>query len=300
MSAALLNHVLRRTLRSLRENAALNVAATAVIAVALLLLGVTLTVGHNVGELVRTWGQDVHMSLTLRPGLSDAARAAIEAELRARPEVESLRYVSSAEAVTWMAEQVDGIGPTLEELGPEALPASFELSLRAEVARDPAAVDAFARSLDRPEIDLVDYGAAWVERFQSFLSLLELFGAVLAVLVVAAAIFVVLNTVRLVVYSRRDELEIQRLVGGTDGFIVAPFALEGLIQGLAGGGLAVLGLWIVHQGLVTRLRDALSLEAAGELSFLPAGQLALLGFTGALVGGAASAWTAWRALARMP
>lgn len=300
MSAALLGHVLRRTARSLRENAGLHGAATAVIAVALLLLGVTLTVGHNVRELVSTWGQDVHMSVTLRSGTAEPARAALEQELRARPEVVQLRYVSSAEAAAWMASRVEGIQPTLDELGPDALPASFELELRPELTADPTALAAFARGLDRPEIAGVDYGAAWVERFQSFLGLLKLFGAVLATLVVAAAVFVVLSTVRLVVHNRRDELEIQRLVGGTDPFIIAPFALEGLAQGLLGGGLAVLGLWAVHQGLVTRLRDALALEAAGELSFLPGGQLAALVVAGAVVGALASAWTAWRALVRLP
>lgn len=298
MTRAALGHILRRAARSLWENLALNVVAIFVIATALLLVGVTLTMQHNLDALVETWGQDVHVSATLAADLSEDGLADLEAEIRQMPEVAELRYVSREEASQWLAERVDGLGPVLDELGSDALPASFEIGLKPEVAESPAAVEAFAEALRRPGIEELDYSTAWVERFRNFLSLLRLLGSVLGVLILGTAAFVVLNTVHLIVYSRRDEVEIQKLVGGTAEYIIAPFALEGLAQGLFGAGLAVLGLWAVHGLLVDRLRGALGLSDV-PLD-LPGGALTLLLLTGSLLGVIASSLAAWRFLRRAP
>lgn len=300
MSPHALGHVLRRSMRSLWENLGLNAIAALVIGTALLLVGVTITAQHNLDALVATWGQDVHISAWLEPDLSDEARAALEAELRALPEVRELRYVSETEAAAWLSERVDGIGPVLEELGPDALPASFEIALQPELALDPAGVEAFADTLARPGIAELDYGAAWFERFRAFLSLLRVLGGALGLIILGTAAFVVLNTVHLIVYSRRDEVEIQKLVGGTAGFIVAPFAIEGLVQGAVGALLALGGLSVVHGLLAARLQEILGPLAETTTLVLPAGPLAALGLAGALLGVLASSLAAWRFLRRAP
>jgi len=295
-----LSHVLRRALRSLWENLALNAVAIMVIATALLLVGVTLTMQHNLDALVASWGQDVHVSATLAPALSAEALTALEAEIRQMPEVADLRYVSREEAAAWLGERVEGLGPVLQELGPDALPASLEITLRPEVADDAARVEAFAAGLKRPSIEDLDYSTAWVERFRDFLTLLRGLGSVLGLLILGTAAFVVLNTVHLIVYSRRDEVEIQKLVGGTAEFIIAPFALEGLAQGLLGAGLAVVGLRIAHGLIVSRLRDAVGLGPDALPLSLPSSSLLTLTLAGAGLGVVASTLAAWRFLRRAP
>ncbi len=298
MTRAALGHIARRALRSLWENLGLNAVASVIIATALLLVGVTVTMQHNLDALVQTWGQDVHVSATLAPTLTEEARAALEEELRGLPEVAELRYVSREEAAAWLSERVDGLGPVLDELGPDALPASFEIGLKPEIASDPAAVDAFAERLRRPGLEDLDYSTAWVERFRNFLGLLRVLGSVLGVLILGTAAFVVLNTVHLIVYSRRDEVEIQKLVGGTAEYIIAPFTLEGLAQGLCGAALACAGLWVVHGLLVERLRGALGLSEVPLA--LPPGAVPALLLVGAALGGVASSLAAWRFLRRAP
>lgn len=296
----MLGHALRRALRSLWENLWLNAVSVLVIATGLLLVGVAWTVQHNLDSLVATWGQDVHVSAYLKAGVTDEASKGLAQRIGALPEVQRVDYISSEEAQRWLSERVEGLSGVLGELGPDALPASLEITLKAEVLSDPAAVRLFAESLPRDEIEELDYGTGWVERFRAFLSLLRVMGGVLGALILASAAFVVVNTVHLIVYSRRDEVEIQKMVGGTPTFIIAPFAIEGLIQGLVGALLAATGLSVVHYLVVDRLRVALAMAPETTLLALPGRAMLTLALAGALVGLGASTLSAWRFLRRAP
>ena len=296
----MLGHALRRAMRSLWENLGLIAVSVLVIATGLLLVGVAWTVQHNLDALVATWGQDVHVSAYLKAGVTEETSSALVNKVSAMPEVERVDYISQEEAQRWLAERVEGLSGVLGELGPDALPASLEITLKADVLADPAAVQRFAEALPRDAIEELDYGTGWVERFRAFLSLLRVMGGVLGTLILASAAFVVVNTVHLIVYSRRDEVEIQKMVGGTPSFIIAPFAIEGLVQGLVGALFAGLGLSLVHYLVVDRLRVALAMAPETNLLALPSSAMLSLTLAGALVGLGASTLSAWRFLRRAP
>lgn len=293
-------HIFRRVLRSLWENLYLNVVATGVIAAALLLIGVFLTVQFNLSSIVDTWDRDVHLSAYFHPEISESRRFAARDRIAAMPEVAEVRYVSESDAREWLLGQVQDMEEVLQEVGEDALPASLEVTLHPHAASEPASISRFASSLDDSEFQDIDYGQEWVERFNAFLSLLKLLGGILGSLIVLAALFLVANTVDLVVYNRKHELEIEKLVGASRAFSVSPFVLEGLTQGVLGAALAILGLMGVHRLLVTRLQDALQLGIAGELHFLPITYIAAMATVGALLGSMAAGGAVFRFLARAP
>ena len=296
----MIEHVFRRAGRSLWENVYLNVVATGVIASALLLLGVFLTIEYNLSSIIDSWDRDVHLSAYFEPQITESARFAARDRIAAMPGVQEVRYVSEADAKAWLLEQVGGMEEVLDQVGSDALPASLEITLTTEQAEEPAAIAAFAKSLAGPEFQDIDFGQQWVERFNAFLSLLKLLAAILGSLIALAAMFLVANTVDLIVFNRKAELEIERLVGATRSFIVSPFVLEGLLQGAVGSCFAVGALVLVHRLLVTRLQEALDLGIAGPLEFLPATYLLGLVVAGAVVGSVASGAAAFRFLARAP
>ena len=289
MTAAVL-----RTVRSVREHTYLAVVSTGVITAALLLVGIYGLVMFNLKALVGSWEQDVHVSAYLRPDVGPEAHLAVQQALAARPEVEAVRYVSEAEAQTWMSERMPELGPVLGELGEGTLPASLEITLRAPYT-SPEALSAFVATLqDGGPYQDVDYGRDWVARFNTFLSLLTALGVVLGGFIGVAALFLVGNTIHLVVYARRDELEIMRLVGATDSYILSPFLLEGALQGVIGASIALGTLYAVHRGLVMRLHEVLALAFGdGSLQFLPVAWTLGM-FAGGIVLGTGAAWGAVR------
>jgi cell division transport system permease protein len=275
--------LIRRTSRSLWENAYLNSVAVGVIAASLLLIGVYLTIQFNLNRLVDTWDRDVHVSAYFHNDVPEQRRFDLRDQLASRSEVVRVRYVSPEDAQEWMRERMPGMDSVLKELGAEALPASLEISLTNTAAR-PEAIADFSQSLSLEAFTDVDYGQEWMERFHGFLSLLQLLGAIMGSLILMAAIFLVMNTIHLIVYNRKAELEIQKLVGATDGFILAPFVAEGLFQGLAGALLSIAGLYAIHNLLVVRLKDSLELAASADLSFLPTSYLLAIILAGAVTG----------------
>lgn len=299
MNPHTLQHILRRAARSLWENLYLNAVATGVVAASVLLLGVYASVQHNLDHIVETWSRDVHISAYFAPGVPESERFALRDQLAARPEVAAVRYISEADAEGWLVSQVAGLEPVLAELGEGVLPASLEITLTS-AASQPAAMDAFVAQLQSPVLDDIDYGREWVERFNAFLALLRALGAFLGLLILLSGAFLVTNTIHLVVYSRRDELEVARLVGASPSFIILPFVLEGLVQGILGFCVALGGLWLVHRIVVLRLQEALQLDVGGDLQLMPLPSLALLGLAALSLGVFAALVATRRFLARAP
>jgi cell division transport system permease protein len=104
-------------------------------------------------------------------------------------------------------------------------------------------------------------GAVWLARLETLLARGRVVGLLVLALVAVATAILVSNTLRLAVYARRDEIEIMKLVGATDGYVGAPILLEGILQGLAGAGLAVAALGGAAWVLVPRLRDVLPIAS---------------------------------------
>lgn len=290
-------HILRRASRSLLEDIYLHSMATGVIAAALLLMGVFLSIQYNLHRMVRSWTRDVHVSAYFQPDVPEQRRFAIRERLSRDPRVAAVTYISEEEAQDWLIERVEGVAVALAELGPGVLPASLEITLRDGEVAPPGS---FADLLPPDEFTDVDMGQDWVARFNEFLNTLRLLSAIMGILVLFTALFVVTNTVNLVVYARREEIEIEKLVGASSGFIISPFIVEGLVQGVFGALLAVGGLWAVHAVLVSRLESALQLGVGADIAVLPWPWLGGLVALGVTLGVGASTVAVLRFLSRAP
>ena len=293
-----LPHTLRRSLRSIWENFYLNAVASSVICVSLLLLGVFGIVETNVSTTVEDWNKDVHISAYFSDSISEAERLELRDQIHAYPEVVQVRYVSEEDAKKWLLEEIKSISDTLDELGDNALPASLEIMLIPEMAH-PQRVEEFAQKLNQGDFANIDYGVVWVERFNAFLRLFEMLGTLVGLLIVIATIFLVTNTIHLIIYNRREELEVTKLVGASDAYITVPLVFEGFVQGLTGSLGAISGLWVIHSLLSTQLQESFDINFISELLFLPSSKLLILILVGVGLGSASAFIASYRFLRKI-
>jgi cell division transport system permease protein len=209
-----------------------------VIGIALALPACLGLVVMNARALAGGWASAFDLTLYLKPGLPDHDGAQLRERLAARPDVAGARLVGAAEGLAEFR-RWSGLGAALDALKDNPLPAVIVVQPRLSEAHDAAAVERLADALRaQPGVDQVQLDTAWVRRFSALLDGLERAGTMLAAALAVAVLLVVGNTIRLDIDTRRAEIEVTKLVGGSDGFVRRPFLYGGFWYGLGGGLLA--------------------------------------------------------------
>ncbi len=237
-----IRYFIRRALRNMRQWPLLCSAAVLTMAVALATVATFFLVVVNIEQLAASWTQEVQVVAYLENSPKPQEVPKLLKTLQAFPELESASYVSKDDALKRFRKRLGEDASLLEGVERDVLPASFELGLKAEY-RNQQGIDQVIKRLENTiDVEELRYGQQWLERFNAFVDMLRFIGMVLGGFLLFAALFIVSNTIKLTLYARRDELEIMALVGATMRFIKIPFLLEGALQGLAGGLLALVFL----------------------------------------------------------
>ncbi len=270
---------------NIRQNVFVNVLTIGTITLALLIISFFLLLFINLKGLADTWSNKVQVTAYFDQELSSQDLAALKARIQAIPGTDKIEYISKSEAAKRFRARLKGQESLLEGVTADVLPASIEISLK-RGSRDTESVEGYVALLKKiPLVKEVQYGEEWVKRFTTFLNFMRLVGALLGSFLVLAVVFIVSNTIKLTIYSRKEELELLGLVGATRLFIKAPFLIEGIIQGGAGAVLTIILLVASYFGFLHNAGNFLSFkpEDAG-LSFLPAEYIAGIFFGGILLG----------------
>ncbi|MCB0359101.1 MAG: ABC transporter permease, partial [Bdellovibrionales bacterium] len=213
------------------------------ITVSLFLFSGFLLTLQNVDKILSEVGSALHISAYLKDEARQADIDAYVAELQKSPWVRSVEFVSKEDALRTFRDDLGIHSGFLAGLaGENPLPASIEISLQPDELRIGRLDATVNRVRKNPLVDDVVYGSEWVQHMQSVLSVLRLFGYVSLSIVLVLVVFLIANTIKLVIFSRRDEIGIMQLVGATSGFVRVPFVVAGVIQGLLGSVLAMVFL----------------------------------------------------------
>jgi cell division transport system permease protein len=196
---------------------------------------------HVLVQNVRTasggWSGALDISVYMKPqaSLDDAKRAA--ERIRQRRDVDEVRLIEADQALAEFRRN-SGFGDALDALKDNPLPHALVIRPDAEF-RDAAQVAALTAELRKVDgVDIVQLDTEWVSRFNAILDVIRR-GVLLAAGLFALGILVIVgNTIRLDIENRRDEIEVTKLVGGSDSFVRRPFLYNGVWYGLSGGVIA--------------------------------------------------------------
>jgi cell division transport system permease protein len=249
-----------------------------------LFLGASFAVGVlSARRLLQGWGAEPSVTVYLDRSTTDDEARALAGRIAETERTESVRYVDRAQAMQRLRTELGDLGSALDGLPENPLPPSLEVIPAASPG--PTEVRALASRVGKlSHVVEVDYGREWLDRIEALGLAMRNFGSGALALVLAAALLVVANTIRLAVYARRDEIEIMKLVGATDRYVRAPFLLEGALQGLCGAALAVSGLLAVQRLVLPRAAAAFAFASGTQAPHLSPQHCALLAAAGALVG----------------
>lgn len=277
MRIGLLVYFLRKALGNIWTNPFLSLVTLSTIAISMLILGLFSLIYLNVQQSLHQVGGELQITAYLQETISPEQAEVLRSKVADWPEVEGITYISKEQALARFRSQLLEYAGILEGLKENPLPASLELTLMPQYGRSGNIKELSIRLGRLPGVAEVQYGRKWMAKLRVFVEVMKLVGITVGGLLLIATIFVISNTIRLTFYSRREELEIMRLVGATDFFIKAPFLIEGLLHGLGGALLAAGGLSLLILFLFSHLD--LPLRLAVMAGSLPTGQL-VAGFLG--------------------
>ena len=278
---------LREVWTALRRAPGLGILSIFTIAFSLFAFGLFGLVAYNTRLALERLEERVEIRAYVTEGTETDAVAAAVGDIRAFPEVASVTYVSPDDALKKARQEMQEFKDVFE---PEFLPASMEVRLKPGM-RDPEQVKAVAKRLNGyPFVDDVRYGEEWVRKFYAVRRAATAAGIVLGIAFAFAAMIIIGSTIRTSVLARSREIGIMRLVGATDGFIRAPFLIDGLLKGLVGGVMAVALMWITRAALTATVFT---------FQFFPTPVLLLGILAGALIGFLGSAVSVGRQLKRV-
>ena len=196
------------------------------------------------------------LSLFLKLDADSDEVAQIGARLKEHPQVASFEFISRESALEQL-KQGSGLADLVDGLERNPLPDAFVINARSP---SPTTLEGLRAELQKwPRIEHIQLDSAWAKRLDALINLGRLAVLMLAALLSFALVAVTFNTIRLQILTKRDEIEVSKLIGATNGFIRRPFLYFGAIQGMAGGVAAwliiSLGIHLIDDDLrnLTRL-----------------------------------------------
>jgi cell division transport system permease protein len=294
-----LRFFLAEAIRSIRANAAVSIAATVTVLIAVFILGAFIPSFLYVQSAVDSQKNRIDV----RVYISDAAKvtqvnqlqAAIN-DLQAQGLIKQSTYINKDQALAELKSRLKD--PNITDLvGSNPVPANFRLK-PTDVEKAPQIVAALK---DQPAVDSeqgISYGKATADKLLSVARFIQWAGLGLITILMVASILLIGNTIRLSIFARRREVEVMKLVGATNWFIRWPFVIEGIVCGLMGAVLSVALLWAVKVGVVDQwiagADSNLTRDEATTISFPTLGLILIA--AGAIVGALGSGITLRRFL----
>ncbi len=251
-------YIVDEALRTVKRHKGLTSISVVIMSLSLLMLAVFLLATDNLLKLVSETQQEMKIYVYLDDGVSQDTIEQLYRNILSQTEVSSVTFVSKDDALADFKSQLGEEADLVSALRTNPLPNSFWVVPREEYKTRDAMVGLAERFGQLRGVEEVRYGKEFLDKFDSIVKGIYTIDIVVGFIVIMSAVFIIANAVRLTVISRKKTIEILKLVGATNPFIVAPFIIEGAFQG---GVAAVLSL------VLLRIVTEISRSAIPDINF---------------------------------
>ncbi|EKQ50418.1 MULTISPECIES: permease-like cell division protein FtsX [unclassified Clostridium] len=243
-----ITHFIKDAFTSLRRNKTISIASIITVLITFFVLGIFLLVATNINKGINTVQSKVELKIFLKDDIKLIDQREIEIKLREMDGVKDVVYQSKEDEFKNFQNTTNENEGLLKGYTLQNNPFNASFTVKLESPEYAAAVTEGVKELDG--IETIGGQQELVDRIIGIVNGIKVVGGVLFVILVGVSVFLIMNTTKLTVYSRRREIGIMKFVGATDWFIRWPFVIEGMVIGLVGAMLACGALFFAYNGLV--------------------------------------------------
>lgn len=283
-----MEYYFRRALDGIKASPVASGVAMASIAASVLFAGAVLLVTSNAYRAVARWAASgIDVSVYFRPDAAEPDVVGTKTRIEEDPEVVDIRFISQDEAWQFLASNMEKSAELLGGLTPQLLPASLEIRLDRRLS-DADVNSRIETWKSLPGVSDIQSSRATVVTGTTAADIVRWVAWALGALTLAASLMIVLTAFQLAAYTRRDEMNVLRLVGAVGRGYWGPVVLAGVLEGVLASVLAIAVLFVAFEAVAIPIRSSLP-EFADRVAFLGLNQCVTLLVWGALLGGVGSA-----------
>lgn len=261
-----INYFIVDALKSIKRNITVSFAAMLTVLVTFFVLGTFTLVGLNFNKTIEDVADKIEIKVYLQDDIKLVNQREVEIKLAEQEGVKAVTYESKDEAFTKLKKDLEGNSGMLEGYSLENNPLASSYIVTLEDAS--YAGDVSKAVEDMTGVESITNQQELIEKISNVVDFVQILGIVLFFVFIGVSIFLIMNTIKLAVYSRRREVGIMKFVGATDWFIRWPFVIEGMIIGVVGSLLATAILYFIYRGVFGFIASNLLIANLVPVSFV--------------------------------
>lgn len=248
-----LRYFLTEAFSNLWSNRLNNFISMAIIVFSLFTFGLFVLTAENLREMIGRWTENVRINVFLSKGTNRGTSAQLETMIKLSPVVAKYEFITEEQALRRFQSYYPGMKQLTTDLDSNPFPSSYEITVGKEFQNKVSVQELVTLLRKQKQVEDVEYDQEWIDRIQFIIRFVRIVGLFFGGILMFTATFSISNVIKLMVLSRKDEIEIMKLVGATNSFIKGPFLTEGILQGLLGGVAAVIFLYLLYFGILTKV-----------------------------------------------
>ena len=242
-----INYFIVDALKSIKRNITVSFAAMLTVLVTFFVLGTFTLVGLNFNKTIEDVADKIEIKVYLQDDIKLVNQREVEIKLSEQDGVKAVTYESKDEAFTKLKKDLEGNSGMLEGYSLENNPLASSYIVTLEDASYASNVTKAVE--DMTGVESVTNQQELIEKISRVVDFVQILGVILFFVFIGVSIFLIMNTIKLTVYSRRREVGIMKFVGATDWFIRWPFVIEGIVIGAIGALLSSIVLYFAYNAV---------------------------------------------------